>query len=98
MTNPAAGRCRVQRRLWIAGLLAFALASVAAEPAPLRWGGDATGGEPYIIGVGDVPGGFEGELAQHLAKKLGRKSQFVQGDWANLPQMLRRDSIDCVLN
>src|SRR5437660_1306405 len=43
----------------------------------LRWGGDATGGAPYIIdpGQGMKPTGFEAELAEYLADRLNLKSQ-----------------------
>jgi polar amino acid transport system substrate-binding protein len=70
-----------------------------AAPPLLRWGGDATGGEPYINErPGRQPAGFEGDLAAYLAKKLGARSEFVQGEWDKLPLFLRRKSIDLVLN
>jgi polar amino acid transport system substrate-binding protein len=70
-------------------------------PAVLRWGGDSSGGEPYIIEAqrkGEEPGGFEGDLARYLADKLGLKSQFVFNDWSTLPAALGSNRIDIVLN
>jgi polar amino acid transport system substrate-binding protein len=78
--------------------------SSAAEPAPgssLRWGGDSSGGAPYIIaGEGNnPPTGFEAELAENLARRLGLRPQFVQRSWDMLPQDLERGTdVDIILN
>jgi polar amino acid transport system substrate-binding protein len=67
----------------------------------LRWGGDASGGAPYIIeGEGkSAPTGFEAELAEYLAGKLGLRPKFVPRSWEMLPQDLDRGSdIDVILN
>lgn len=91
-------------------LLAFAPLLVAApaeardQQPPFRWGCDPTGGAPYIFK--DKSGayvGFEKELADYLAEKLGRESEMVEGDWANLPQQLNKPAdvdggVDVVLN
>jgi polar amino acid transport system substrate-binding protein len=64
-----------------------------------RWGGDASGGEPFIIERdGEPPGGFEGEIAQYLGQKIGRTPVFVQRSWPNLPQDLQRGDIDAAFN
>lgn len=74
---------------------------------PLRWGTDPTGGAPFIFKKkGDAEGpyvGFEVEIAEYLAGKLGRKSVIVDGDWAQLPQQLNKapdveKGVDIVLN
>jgi polar amino acid transport system permease protein/polar amino acid transport system substrate-binding protein len=65
----------------------------------LIWGGDKTGGAPYIYD--DEQGklvGFEAELADYLAGQLGRKPVFKNVTWDNLPDALVRKSIDIVLN
>jgi polar amino acid transport system substrate-binding protein len=80
-----------------AGLL-LALPADAQEPARLRWGGDQAGGAPYIYDRGDRRVGFEVELADYLAAELGRRAEFVQGDWDSLPDTLARGDIDIVLN
>jgi polar amino acid transport system substrate-binding protein len=65
----------------------------------LRWGGDKGGGAPFIYE--DARGklvGFEVDLADYLAGKLGMRPQFVQKEWNSLPQDLARGDIDCILN
>ncbi|HSQ58607.1 MAG TPA: ABC transporter substrate-binding protein/permease [Gemmata sp.] len=85
----------------------------SAVPAPaqekeLRWGTDPTGGAPYIYkppgsGEKDPYIGFEVDLAEHLARKLGRKSVPVDGLWKSLPELLEKPrdgekGIDIILN
>jgi polar amino acid transport system substrate-binding protein len=90
-------------RTWVvAALLAVGLAaplSRAADPGVLRWGGDAGGGAPYVYK--DDNGklvGFEVDLAGELARRLGRRAEFVQQDWETLPAGLNRGDIDIILN
>jgi polar amino acid transport system substrate-binding protein len=65
----------------------------------LRWGGDAGGGAPFIIEEAkDGKPGFEVELAQYLAGKLGVRDQLVHKEWDMLPQDLKRGDIDIILN
>jgi polar amino acid transport system substrate-binding protein len=90
------------------GLLAFGVAAgvgvatwYARRPATgevLRWGADPTGGGPYIFEKDGRLTGFEVELADYLAAELGRRSQFQQGQWNKLPDLLLRHDIDLVLN
>jgi ABC-type amino acid transport substrate-binding protein len=88
----------------VAGLLVFFIARPRAMPSfdgrVLRWGGDASGGAPYLIDRGrDKPlSGFEAELAEYLAGQLGVSQRFVQKSWDMLPQDLARGDIDVVLN
>jgi polar amino acid transport system substrate-binding protein len=103
-------RASGSRRWWLVaatGCAALAAVIVWSSATPtvrfdaLRWGGDASGGAPYIIPgeAGGPPYGFEAELAEYLAGKLGVKSQFVQRSWEMLPQDLARGSdIDVILN
>jgi len=93
-----------------AALLLFAtpLVAIAQEKKSLRWGTDPTGGAPYIFkppGSGDDTPyiGFEVELAEYLARKLGRQSVPVDGLWKSLPELLDKPrdgdkGIDIVLN
>lgn len=89
-------------RSWFASVFAVCLwvGPVSAQDAkPLRWGGDKAGGAPFIYeeeGKGTV--GFEWEIAAYLAAEIGRKPQFVQVDWDNLPDTLERGDIDVALN
>ncbi|HJT76174.1 MAG TPA: transporter substrate-binding domain-containing protein, partial [Gemmataceae bacterium] len=79
----------------VAALLLLAAPAIA-QPAPtLRWGGDKGGGAPYIYeGPDGKLTGFEVELAEYLAGRLGVPSRFVQKDWAMLPQDLARGDLD----
>jgi polar amino acid transport system substrate-binding protein len=58
------------------------------------------GGAPYIFE--DENGnlaGFEVEFAQYLGVELGRKPVFVQNQWDNLPELLKRGTdLDVVMN
>lgn len=73
--------------------------ALAAAPSELRWGADAEGGAPYVFE--QPPGhlrGFEAELAQLLAARLGRTARHVQGPYAELLPLLERGDVDVVLN
>ena len=67
----------------------------------LRWGADQEGGGPYVYpsmtGDGSVVG-FEVELADALAKELGVRAVFTQGNWDKLPDLLRVRNVDIVMN
>lgn len=67
----------------------------------LAWGGDAEGGAPYSYPNPDKPEeivGFEVELADALATKLGVKAKFVQNQWDQLIPALDRGGFDIILN
>lgn len=65
----------------------------------LRWGGDRSGGGPFIYEDKDGElTGFEVDLADYLAKELGKESDFHYGQWDKLPFLLDRQDIDIVLN
>lgn len=95
------------RRWSIPLALSLSLLPAVAEAAdpPLRWGGDKNGGAPFIFEdeAGNLTG-FEVELAEYLAGELGRAPIFVQNQWDNLPELLKRpnlgraDDLDIVLN
>ena len=93
-------------RWLLAAVAALALAPPAfgVDKKELRWGTDPTGGAPYVYK--DDKGtfvGFEVDLADYLAKELGRTSEMVSGDWSKLPLLLDKpadddEGIDIVLN
>jgi polar amino acid transport system substrate-binding protein len=66
----------------------------------LRWGGDEEGGEPYIVATSNKtrPGGFEGDLMEALAKRLGVTPEFKQCEWTNLTDLLRSGATDVICN
>jgi polar amino acid transport system substrate-binding protein len=77
-----------------------ALARVRARGA-LRWGGDMQGGEPYVfqdVRDGRQLVGFEVEIAEALARRLGVRAEFVQNDWQTLIPSLERGDFDIALN
>jgi len=67
----------------------------------LRWGADAEGGAPYVYPDPqhlDRFIGFEYELAEALARKLGVKATLVQNQWDQLVPALDRGNFDLILN
>jgi polar amino acid transport system substrate-binding protein len=77
-----------------------ALAQVRARGA-LRWGGDIQGGEPYAFQDPHDSArllGFEVEIADALARRLGVRAEFVQNDWSALIASLERGDFDIILN
>jgi len=69
----------------------------------IRWGGDKEGGGPYIFEDPQNPQqliGFEVELMDRLAQRLGVKAEFQQAQWDTLPELLKQrpDQIDIIVN
>jgi polar amino acid transport system substrate-binding protein len=74
---------------------------LARERGALVWGADQEGGGPYIYPRPDDPTrvtGFEVDLMNALAARMGLRSQFQQCEWTNLPDLLRIGGIDCITN
>lgn len=87
------------RRWLVLAVLIVAAPADAQDKPPLRWGADKNGGAPYVFedAAGNLTG-FEVELAAYLAAELGRTPVFVQNQWDNLPDSLKRGEHDIVLN
>lgn len=67
----------------------------------LVWGGDEEGGAPYVFPRDDDPNkatGFEVELADGLAGYMKVKAEFSQGNWDKMPDLLRAQKIQIILN
>jgi polar amino acid transport system substrate-binding protein len=95
-------------------LLLVCLLSSTSPPAPaadhlaeiksrgvLTWGADAEGGAPYVYPDPQKPErliGFECDLAEALAAKLGVKATMVQNQWDQLIPGLDRGNFDIILN
>ena len=90
----------------IAYLTALVLAGGFIAPIPslaqeLVWAADAEGGAPYTFPDPGNPAriiGFEVDLADALAARLGRKARFVQNQWDGLVPGLERGEYDVVIN
>ncbi len=93
----------------VVGLTVLFASPVSAQDAlerirqrgSLIWGGDQEGGGPFVYPAADDPTrqeGFEVEIADYIAAKLGVKAQFQQGQWDKLPDLLNRGDLDIVLN
>jgi polar amino acid transport system substrate-binding protein len=76
------------------------LAKVKAR-GELRWGSDAQGGAPYVFQDPMDPThliGFEVELSEAIARKLGVRARPVQGQWEQLLSLLERGDFDMAMN
>jgi polar amino acid transport system substrate-binding protein len=79
-------------------LLAFPWTASAQE---LKWAADAEGGAPYVFPDPHNPAnivGFEVDLAEALASRMGRTARFVQNQWDGLVPGLERGEYDVVIN
>lgn len=96
MSLPTVGRQSLRN----AALLTL-VASSAFAAAPMRWGADGQGGAPYVFQDPMDPTrlvGFEVELAELLAKRLGTTSHPVAAPWDKLLELLARGDFDLALN
>src|SRR5438552_6921974 len=79
-------------------LLALMIASaLAAAPPPFRWGGDAEGGAPFCEADPNNPAvvrGFDVEVAEQIAKGLGRSPHFVQVAFQSIDQSVERGDFE----
>ncbi len=76
------------------------LAGIKAR-GEITWGADRNGGEPYVY---DDPAdsshliGFEVDIMDAIARRLGVKARMVQYTWSNLVPSLERGDFDVVMN
>jgi His/Glu/Gln/Arg/opine family amino acid ABC transporter permease subunit len=64
-----------------------------ASDHPLRWGGDAEGGAPFVEADPADPGrvrGFDVDIATMIANGLGREPRFVQVAWSSIEASVER--------
>jgi polar amino acid transport system substrate-binding protein len=72
-----------------------------ASAQELAWAADAEGGAPYTFPDPRNPAhniGFEVDLADALAARMGRKARFVQNQWDGLVPGLERGEYNAVIN
>jgi len=82
-------------------LLAGAVRAAETAPPALRWGGDAEGGAPFVEADPADPTklrGFDVEIANLVARKLGRTPVFVQVAFQSLDQSAARGDFDLALS
>jgi His/Glu/Gln/Arg/opine family amino acid ABC transporter permease subunit len=82
----------------IAVLVIIILASAANAQQPVfRWGGDAEGGAPFVEADPSDPSklrGFDLEVAEQIAKGLGRRPEFVQVSFSDIDQSVQRGDFE----
>ncbi|HLL23113.1 MAG TPA: ABC transporter substrate-binding protein/permease [Kofleriaceae bacterium] len=67
----------------------------------ITWGADLQGGEPFVYEDPANPAnkiGFEVDIMDALARRLGVEARFVQYQWSNLVPSLERGDFDVVMN
>ena len=77
-------------------------ATLLAQMAPdLRWAGDAEGGAPYVEADPADPArvvGFDVDVAELIAKGLGRSPRFVEVAYVSIDQSIARGDADIGLS
>lgn len=66
----------------------------------LKWGADAESGAPYEFYNPEKPSeliGFEVEMMEHIASKIGVKQNMVQNEWDALVPGLKRGNFDLAI-
>ncbi len=91
------------RRLFVCVWLLLVAARVAAQSTPplLRWAGDPEGGAPYVEANPNNPDdlvGFDVEIADLLARGLGRRAQFVFVQFQSIDQSINRGDAEIGLS
>jgi polar amino acid transport system substrate-binding protein len=84
----------------IIALISVLGGGLSAQPV-LRWGGDAEGGAPFVEADPNDPNalvGFDVEVAEEIARSLGRRPQFVQVAFAAIDQSVQRGDFDIGLS
>ena len=67
----------------------------------ITWGADVQGGEPYVYEDPANPShliGFEVDIMDAVARRLGVKARMVQYTWSNLVPSLERGDFDVIAN
>lgn len=86
----------------VAAWLAAVLVTMSAHAqTPLRWGGDAEGGAPFVEADPADPNmvvGFDVEIAELIAVRLGRPARFIQVAFQSLDQSAKRGDFDIGLS
>jgi polar amino acid transport system substrate-binding protein len=87
--------------LFAAGALATTRAAANAGDEALRWGADPSGGAPFAFLDPADPSrviGFEVDIMEALARRLGRTPELYRADWLALFDALEAGRCDVLLN
>ena len=91
--------------LQLIAIVALALAApatlLAQTPPIFRWAGDAEGGAPYVEADPADPSrvvGFDVDVAELLARGLGRQPRFIEVAFASIDQSIARGDADIGLS
>jgi len=85
----------------LAGVFMWPAGVLAQERPPMRWAGDPEGGAPYVEASPTDPDklvGFDVEIAELLARGLGRVPQFVFVAFAQIDQSVARGDAEVGLS
>src|SRR5687768_1909664 len=92
----------LQHTVAAAALVVCVCATASAQDQPeLRWGGDAEGGAPFVEADPNDPSrvvGFDVDIAELLARELGRAPRFVQVGFTSLDAAAARGDFDIGLS
>lgn len=88
------------RRLLPVLLAAFAALTAAAQERALRWGAASDGNVPFAFhpDESDALTGFEKEIVDELARRMGRRPVHVRNDWDGLIPGLQTGAYDVAVN
>src|SRR5947207_15418701 len=84
----------------VLGALGVPQAVFAQAKPVMNWAGDAEGGAPYQFPDPGNPSkiiGFEVDMAEALAQRLGRRAHFIQNQWDGLVPGHERSEYDIVI-
>jgi polar amino acid transport system substrate-binding protein len=85
----------------VAAAMVLLAMPAAAQPQPFRWAGDPEGGAPFVEADParpDVVVGFDVEIAELIARGLGREAQFVNVLFTSIDQSIARGDADIGLS
>jgi polar amino acid transport system substrate-binding protein len=88
---------RIDLRPVIVLVATLLLSSPVRGQEILRWGGDSEGGAPFVEADPSDPSrvsGFDVEVAEEIARGLGRTPRFVQVAFASIDQSVQRGDFD----
>lgn len=72
-----------------------------AAQEKLLWGADPSGGAPYVFADPSNPQvyiGFDVEVANAIANKLGMEAELVPTDWTSIVESLKRKEFRIIIN